>query len=317
MRNGKDSLYPASLVLLDKRPGRTSFDSLGTVKRALGIRRAGHTGTLDSFASGLLVIVTGALTRLAPWLTGLDKTYQAKIIFGSETDTLDPSGEVVERAPLPSENEARHAAERFTGEILQHPPRYSALKLGGKRASDLTRAGKDVELMPRLITIYDVRVESIAVRNGLSESAVITVDCSSGTYIRSLARDIGRACGSRAHTAELRRTRVGGFCVENAARADDAAWDNSWARSFSPELAEYCSMGSLVLKPEYERDFFNGKALAGKFWQETRQYGESAQAKPARSWAVFRAEGGFAGVVEENAGKFSYGFVMSGERSCG
>jgi tRNA pseudouridine55 synthase len=198
-------------LLLDKRPGRTSFESLGAVKKALGTGRVGHTGTLDKFASGLLLVLVGRAAKLSPWVSHCDKRYQGTIRFGEETDTLDPEGDVIAQGPLPSPEQLQGALAQFRGAILQTPPLYSAIHVEGRRASELARSGKRPEMKTRPVTIHALELLSWE-----PPLAQIRVHCSSGTYIRSLARDIALACGSRAHLVQLRRVAVAGFSVDQA-----------------------------------------------------------------------------------------------------
>jgi tRNA pseudouridine55 synthase len=205
-------------LLLDKRPGRTSFESLGAVKKALGTGKVGHTGTLDKFASGLLLVLVGRAAKLTPWVSHCDKDYQGTICFGEETDTLDPEGEVIARGPLPSREQLQGALAQFRGGILQAPPVYSAIHVEGRRASELARSGESPEMKPRPVTIHALELLSWE-----PPLARIRVHCSSGTYIRSLARDIALACGSRAHLVQLRRVAVAGISVDQALSDPGAA----------------------------------------------------------------------------------------------
>ena len=197
---------------MDKPAGITSFQALATVKKVCCTKKVGHTGTLDKFATGLLVVVSGWCTRLVPWFTGLDKRYNATIRFGEETDTLDPEGEVIATAAVPCEAEAARAVKSFLGPIEQVPPHYSAVHTSGERAYRLARAGIEVDLKPRGVKIHSIEVLAFK-----APEMEIDVRCSKGTYIRSLARDIGKAAGSRAYITELRRTQVGPFFVDGAA----------------------------------------------------------------------------------------------------
>ena len=144
----------SGFVLFAKRPGMTSFSSLFTIKHALKTKKVGHTGTLDSFAEGLLVVCVGSATRLASRITAFDKEYEAVISFGKETDTLDPEGTVIKEKDLPSENQLKDALKHFSGEIFQKPPDFSAIHVNGKRASDLVRSGVSVEIPTRKVFIY-------------------------------------------------------------------------------------------------------------------------------------------------------------------
>ena len=207
----KNNIAPDGLILLHKRPGVTSFDALRDIKRLIGSGKAGHTGTLDKFAEGLLLVLTGRALKLSRWFTHCDKQYEGTIRFGAETDTIDPEGSVIATAPLPTREAVEQAISRFTGEIEQAPPAYSAIHIDGERASTLARRGEAPEMRKRPVTIY--RLELVAWE---PPDARIFVHCSGGTYIRSLARDIALAAGSRAHLSALLRTQVAGFKLENA-----------------------------------------------------------------------------------------------------
>ncbi len=203
------------MVLLDKPSGLTSFQALSSIKRVLGTGKVGHTGTLDRFASGLLVVMCGRCTRLAALAESLDKEYLARIRFGTGTDTLDPEGAVVAEGPIPDRTALEAALPAFLGELRQAPPAYSAIHVGGRRAHELARSGRPVEPAERL-----VRITRLDLVSWDPPDAVLAVACSRGTYVRSLARDIAARLGTCAHVAELRRTRVGDFRVEEAVAPD-------------------------------------------------------------------------------------------------
>jgi tRNA pseudouridine55 synthase len=200
------------LVLADKPAGMTSHDVVDVVRRAYGERSVGHLGTLDPFATGLLVLLIGRSTRLANFIDDEPKEYEAVMVFGSETDTDDRTGAATRTAPLPEDAAVREAIGALTGEIEQVPPAYSAKQVEGRRAYAAARAGVALELPPARVRVYEWRVRSLT-----SARVEATITCSGGTYIRALARDLGRAAGSAAHLESLRRTRVGGFRVEDAA----------------------------------------------------------------------------------------------------
>jgi len=199
----------SGLILFNKPSRLTSFDALRDIKRALGTGKVGHTGTLDKFASGLLIVLTGKALRLSKWFTHCDKKYEGRIFFGNETDTLDPEGDIIANAPLPTRQQIEEALPQFTGEIMQAPPSFSAIHIEGKRASVLAREGKLPQMQKRPVTIYELKL-----LNWEPPFADIFVHCSSGTYIRSLARDIAIAAGSRAHLCELKRTQIAGFKLD-------------------------------------------------------------------------------------------------------
>jgi len=199
------------LVLVDKPAGMTSHDAVAIVRRAVGIRRVGHAGTLDPFATGLLVMLTGRGTRLIPYIDGEPKVYEATISFGSETDTDDLTGVVTRDAPIPTDTSLAAAIAKLIGNIEQLPPAYSAKKVGGVRAYDAARRGAPLTLHPVQVTVRDIRI--LDRQNGAIRARI---ECSGGTYVRALARDIGRLANSAAHLAALRRVRSGPFDVTNA-----------------------------------------------------------------------------------------------------
>lgn len=207
------------VMLYAKAPGLTSFSSLWSIKHALGTDKVGHTGTLDSFAEGLLVVLSGHLTHLVPHITGFKKTYQAVVCFGSETDTLDPGGKVVSTGPAAARESIENALGKFTGAILQVPPVYSALHVDGKRASDAIRDGNSVQMEPRQVFVYSNRLIDYKspTETDPHSYALLEITCSKGTYIRALARDIARELGTFAHLSALRRTQVGPFKLEDSA----------------------------------------------------------------------------------------------------
>jgi tRNA pseudouridine55 synthase len=203
------------LLLVDKPPGVTSHDVVAIVRRVLGSRRVGHMGTLDPFATGLLVILTGRGTRLIPYIDGEPKVYEATIRFGAETDTDDATGSVVREARPPTESAVGDAIARLTGVIEQIPPAYSAKKVAGTRAYSAARRGVALDLQPSRVTIH--RWE----HGRLTENELtVRITCSGGTYIRALARDLGRLTDSAAHLSALRRAASGAFTVDEAFTLD-------------------------------------------------------------------------------------------------
>lgn len=205
---------PDGLLLVDKPPKLTSHDVVDVTRRLLGTRRVGHTGTLDPAATGLLVLCVGRAGRLQSFLTAWEKTYEGTIVFGVATDTYDTEGAPVGEphpGPAPSRERLDEACRAFTGEILQVPPPYSAKKINGKKFYELARAGEAVPDTPKLVTVRALEILGL-------EGAVarFRVTCTSGTYVRSLAHDIGRALGTGAHLGSLRRTSIGPFRLEDA-----------------------------------------------------------------------------------------------------
>ncbi|MCC6928668.1 MAG: tRNA pseudouridine(55) synthase TruB [Gemmatimonadaceae bacterium] len=199
------------LLLVDKPAGMSSHDVVALARRALGTRKVGHGGTLDPFATGLLVLLAGRGTRLLQFVPAEPKVYEATIRFGSETDSDDLTGHIVREAPLPAPAAVLAALPSLTGDLDQLPPAYSAKHVAGERAYEIARRGAAPELAPAR-----VRVERWDVLEQHDARLVARIACGTGTYIRALARDLGRATGSAAHLESLRRVRVGPFDVRNA-----------------------------------------------------------------------------------------------------
>ena len=225
------------LLLVDKPAGVTSHDVVNVVRRATGERRVGPAGTLDPFATGLLVVLTGRATRLIPHVSGDPKVYEATVRFGAETDTEDLLGAVVRAAPAPREDAVRDALPALTGWLDQVPPAYSAKRVQGRRAYDLAREGVAVELAPSRVRVD--RWELLAWRAGEHVEADVRVTCGGGTYIRSLARDLGRLTGSAAHLTALRRAHSGAFDVAQATSLDDVREGRAMLRAPLDALPEH------------------------------------------------------------------------------
>lgn len=222
------------LLLVDKPAGVTSHDVVAQVRRAARTRRVGHTGTLDPFATGLLVVLIGRGTRLIPYVEGEPKVYEALVRLGAETDTDDATGTIVRTAAPPDQSAVETAIAALTGAIDQVPPAYSAKQVAGTRAYAAARAGAPLELSPVRVTVHEWRV--------LARDAAdlrVRITCGGGTYIRALARDLGRLAGSAAHLAELRRIRSGPFDVADAVDLDavrDGRFDVAPLRAAIPSV---------------------------------------------------------------------------------
>jgi tRNA pseudouridine55 synthase len=207
------------ILIADKPEGFTSFDVAAITRKAAGTKRVGHTGTLDPMATGVLPLLIGRATMALDLIEDTDKAYTADIKFGAATDTLDRTGSVLETSDKKvTEAKFRAALAAFTGDIKQIPPMYSAVKQNGKKLYELARQGKTVVREPRTVTIY--KTELLDFDEKL-QTAKISVFCSKGTYIRTLADDLGRAVGSFAHLTALRRTKACGFSESDAVTIDD------------------------------------------------------------------------------------------------
>lgn len=230
------------VVLVDKPAGVTSHDVVSAARRALRTRRVGHAGTLDPFATGLLVLLVGHATRLLPYVHGEPKVYDAVIAFGAETDTDDPTGAVVRTAALPDPDVVRRAIEALSGQIDQIPPAYSAKHVAGRRAYAMARRGDVVDLAPTKVVVHGWDVHELR-----PDRLVVTITCGGGTYIRALARDLGRLSASAAYLASLRRVRSGVFDVAQsipweALRSDEVA--------VRPPLDAVPELATVVLAPD-------------------------------------------------------------------
>lgn len=225
----------SGVLVVDKPIGLTSHDVVQIIRRGTGIRRAGHTGTLDPRASGVLVILIGPAVRLSEYVSASDKRYQATIRLGSSTDTYDADGTVVSpevSSDNITEDQFHEILQNFVGEIQQVPPPYSAVKVKGKKAYEMARKGEKVKLEPRKINVYSLEVLEWAL-----PEIVIDVYCSSGTYVRSLANDLGAELGTGAHLIGLRRTKSGRFTLRDAVplrRLQEAFDAGDWYRYLIP-----------------------------------------------------------------------------------
>lgn len=254
---------PTGVLLVDKPGGLTSHDVVSRTRRALNTRKVGHAGTLDPMATGLLVLGVGAATRLLTYVVGLDKTYETTILLGASTDTDDADGSVVSRADAPTlaavtDEEIRAGIADLTGDIEQVPSTVSAIKVAGRRAYDLARAGEDVVLASRAVTVS--RFDVLAIRR--TEASIeldAVVDCSSGTYIRALARDLGTALTVGGHLTALRRTRIGSFDVAAAVDLEHIESD----ALLQPAAAAVLALPTLAVSDDEARDLRHGKRLSG------------------------------------------------------
>ncbi len=284
------------IILLDKPAGQTSFESLSELKRRLGTRRVGHAGTLDKFAQGLLVVLAGPLTRLCSFATSLDKEYIALFTFGRGTDTLDPEGTLVAEGPVPRRQQIEDALPLFQGTISQVPPAYSAVHVGGRRAWQAARGGEAPVLAPRQVTIH--RLEILDHRGA---DLSLRIACSKGTYVRSLARDLAARLGTCAFVSALQRTRIGGFLLSDAVRADE--FDP--ARDLLPPSRFFDAapaLGRVVAKDAHTVRIGRGAALSDDCFVDP----------PGRdgTFGAFSRAGRLLAVVERGRGAWSYAAVF-------
>lgn len=270
------------ILLVDKPGGVTSHDIVARARRALNTRKIGHAGTLDPMATGLLVLGVGHATRLLTYVVGLDKTYQATIRLGVTTDSDDADGVETARADAGGvADDAIHRGIRaLSGPISQVPSTVSAIKVGGRRAYDLARAGEQVELKARDVVISRFEVRGIR-RGGDVVDVDVVVDCSSGTYIRALARDLGADLGVGGHLTALRRTRIGPFDVADAVTelTEDVPLQD--AAGVAASL-----LGTFAVTADEARDLRHGKRLVG-----------AADRLPTDTPAAIAPDGALVGIV--------------------
>jgi len=242
------------LLLVDKPAGVTSHDVVLAARRAFGESRIGHAGTLDPFATGLLVLLLGRATRLLPHLDGVPKEYEAIIALGRETDTDDLEGAVVRECPPPADALIADSIRVLTGDLDQVPPAYSAKRVAGRRAYAAARAGQALALASARVTVFEWR--DVQRRD---ETLHAVIACGGGTYIRALARDLGRLSGSAAHLTALRRVRSGPFRVAAAATLDDL---RSGRAVLQPALAALPTIPHVVVEADDAERVLRGIAIA-------------------------------------------------------
>lgn len=246
------------LILVNKPQGITSFTAVAKIKRLAHEKRVGHTGTLDPMATGVLPIFIGRATALSSWLLDADKVYDATFRFGIVTDTADITGTVVKKYPVNvTEHQIFAAFERFTGEISQVPPMYSAIKRDGVPLYKLAREGKTVDIQPRTVTINSITPISCLDGNDIT----VRVSCSKGTYIRSLCRDIGEYLGCGAALSALVRRETSGFTLDNCVNLDDLTEDNI-QNYILPEETAVKNFRAVQVSDRQAIRFANGGQLA-------------------------------------------------------
>ncbi len=250
----------SGVLVIDKPVGLTSHDVVQVVRRGTHIRRAGHTGTLDPRASGVLVVLIGPAVRLSEYVSASNKRYQAVIQLGTATDTYDSNGVITKTAPVTiTEEEFEEVLRAFEGEIEQVPPPYSAIKVKGKRAYDIAREGEEVELEPRTIHVYSIELLEWA-----PPEVVVDVYCSSGTYMRSLAHELGERIGCGAHLVGLRRTKSGRFTLRDSTplnKLRQAFDEGSWYQYLIPAAEALSDWPSIELTQEQVDDVHHGHRI--------------------------------------------------------
>jgi tRNA pseudouridine55 synthase len=273
------------VVPVDKPEGPTSHDVVASARRAFGVRRIGHTGTLDPFASGLLLLCVGAATRIAEYLTNLPKTYRAAARLDGRTLTDDNTSELIERSERWQSLDTyqiKDALQAQAGQIMQLPPQYSAKKISGERAYDIARRGDVATLEPAHVTVHSITL----IRVELPEIE-FEVECSSGTYIRSIARDVGALLGTGGYLTQLRRTQIGKHDVGSAVPQDELVDDAKVRAAALTPVQALSHLPSMELSEEQERAIRFGQSLDS----EARSHGAIALVRNDALVAIAEVEG--------------------------
>ena len=295
LRNMKQS---NGYFILNKPAGVTSFKVLKQLQKLVPeIRKIGHAGTLDAFASGVLICLCGTYTGLSAYFMAQDKSYRARFEFGKETDTLDPEGKLLKTGHIPEREQVVAALEQFKGTISQVPPLYSAVHVDGKRAYERAVRNETFSINARPVTVYALTLESWQ-----PPFADITIHCSKGTYIRSLARDIGSACGTCAYVTELVRTSVGAFTLDRACTLGEATPDA--IRVLTPELVQAIGLKPVILSTRSQDAVQNGRLLV--------KLPELASLTTKGTYALFSEEQVLLGIVSKSNRSWRYEKVMAG-----
>ena len=282
-----------SFVLLNKEAGISSFQAMNQLKKDIGTKRVGHCGTLDPFADGLLLALTGRITKFMTYMADMPKVYEAVIRFGEETDTLDPTGKLMSQGlPVPELGTIEKAASSFSGELMQVPPSFSAVHVDGKRAYKLARKGEELTIPAKKVTIY-----SFEILEYKAPDLHLRVKCSGGTYIRAIARDLAQACGTRGYLTELHRIAIGPFSVQGV---------EPGAYKLLPASAgmELCGVATDTV-PRTEADMLKaGREFTKKFSAKVSPYIEEGIYK-----ALFDEDGDFCAMVGKRRGRLYYEFA--------
>jgi len=267
----------SGVLVIDKPVGMTSHDVVQVIRKGTNIRRAGHTGTLDPRASGVLIVLIGPAVRLSEYVSASDKRYQAVITLGKTTDTYDEDGKQTSTAAVDNITEEQFEKElkTFIGDIEQVPPPYSAVKVQGRKAYEMAREGEEVDLAPRTISVYSLELLEWA-----PPEAVIDIFCSSGTYVRSLAHDLGDRLGCGATLTGLRRTKSGKFTLRDAVplrKLNEAFADGTWYQYLIPAAEALADWPALELNNEQIEAVRHGNRVPAENPEGTKARGISEQ----------------------------------------
>lgn len=287
------------IIVVYKEAGFTSHDVVAKMRGICGQRKAGHTGTLDPEAEGVLPVCLGSATRVCGMLADQDKEYVAELLLGVETDTQDATGRLLARRPVETDREGfRRTAEEFLGEYLQTPPMYSALKVDGRRLYELARAGKEVERQPRTVWIRELEILDCSL-----PAVTFRVVCSKGTYIRTLCADMGERLGCGGIMKSLKRTRAGRFGAESAStlgRLQQLKEEGRLEEALLPTDSVFEECPPLHIREEFRRLADNGNAFLPEQTLEGTVYG------PGRWVRIYRQDESFVGIYAYDPGRKWY-----------
>jgi tRNA pseudouridine55 synthase len=266
----------SGVLVVDKPVGMTSHDVVQVIRKGSNIRRAGHTGTLDPRASGVLVVLIGPAVRLSEYVSATDKRYQAVIMLGTTTDTYDADGKTTSSSPVNvTEEQFETELQKFVGQIEQVPPPYSAVKVQGRKAYEMARKGEEVELEPRLINVYSLELLEWA-----PPEVVFDVNCSSGTYVRSLVHELGERLGCGATLTGLRRTKSGRFTLRDAVplrKLNEAFSDGTWYQYLIPAAEALSDWPTIELNHEEVEAIRHGHRIRAAEKDQQKVCGVSEQ----------------------------------------
>lgn len=279
------------IIVIDKPPGKTSHDMVYFVRRLTGIKKVGHTGTLDPAATGVLPVCIGRATKVCDMLTNADKAYRVSFVLGMTTDTLDAEGEVLTDQPVTANREEiAQAVQSFLGEIVQIPPMYSAVKVNGKKLYELARSGISVERKERRVTIKDIDILDIDME---SFTVIIDVECSKGTYIRTLCDDIGMKLGCGAFVSKLQRRKSGIFDIKNSYTIEELMRikeENRLSECIMPVDSLFLEYPEVVVDEKDEKKVRNGMRVPCSHLCDGKMY--RIYSEKGEFMALSKAQGG-------------------------
>lgn len=295
------NINSAGLLLLNKDTGSTSFENVQKIRKIFQLKKAGHSGTLDKFANGLLLIALSSQTKLLKHLVGLDKTYTATIRFGEQRTTDDPYGEIIASSNLEFDiKKIERNLKKYSGVIEQTPPQYSAVHVDGKRAYQLARnSNENIDIKARTITISNIQIIKWD-----NPELTLKIDCSSGTYIRSIARDIGLETGYHAYLKELTRNRIGSFSLDDSYTIEELKNISNY-EDVLLQPNEYLPYKSFELNEIYLKNFINGQPIQSEWFKNI----DNLDLFKNENFITIKTNNKFTGIIKYSDNKWKYDIV--------